>query len=306
MTDAAPPRRRLPVLLGLVIAVLGVGGLALVAPRMIGTFLAGTGGLRWSDGESPWTEVTVEQHNRRLWGPVDAFLTPRWTPIAPGLSTARLEFGRGPDPLGVGVIVTRFDPSGWRFRVWGRPDWKPGAVAELAAEAGVPFAVNASYFSDEGPLGLVISEGMRRNAQGTRRAAHFLVIDGRPRIVNAKKAPLSAATEGFQGFPAIMSEGRTFAYMRDGGRGFDVWVADRRTAACLDRANQFLIVVTDARLGGLSLDELATVMGGLGCVDAMAFDGGSSTGMVLRWGDTQLGVGNQTEVPVILGAEPMR
>jgi Phosphodiester glycosidase len=296
------PRRRWPVVL-----VLGaVVAAATLVPGMLSALFSGTDSLRWAREDGTWAAVTVEQHNRRLWGPVDGFLSPTWTPVAPGLSTATMRFGRGPEPLDIELVLSRFDPASWRFRVWGRPDWTPGPVGTLAEEAGMVFAVNASYFADEGPLGLVISDGVRRNAQGTKRAAHFLVVDGRPRIVNERRAALRSATQGFQGFPSVMSGGRTFSYMREGGRGFHVRVAERRTAACTLRDGRLLVLVTAGRIAGLSFHELATVMGGLGCVDAMAFDGGSSTGMTLRWGATRIDVPNATDVPVVLGAEPVR
>jgi hypothetical protein len=283
------------------LAVLTAWGATTWGIREVGRLMAGTNGLRWSRGDGGWEPVTREQASRRLWGPVDAFLQPDWSSVAAGLDVGTLAFGRGADPLDIDVVIARVSPARWRFRVWGRKDWTPGGVDELAREAGLTLAVNASYFSDSGPLGLVISDGVRRNAQGSRRAAHFLVFPGGPRIVNEKRATVAGAEQGFQGFPAIMQGGRTFSYMRDGGRGFDVWAPDRRTAACVDRGGDVLILVTDARIGGLSLDELATVMGGLGCLDAMAFDGGSSTGMSLRWGRTTVVVGNPVRVPVVMG-----
>lgn len=301
---ALPTIRPRPALLVATIALLAsltVWGLTTWGIRSVGRMMAGTTGLRWSNGGGGWAPVTREQASRRLWGPVDTFLEPDWASVTAGLSVGTLAFGHGADPIDIDVVVARIDPTRWRFRVWGRKDWSPGTVSELAREAGLTLAVNASYFSDDGPLGLVISDGVRRNAQGSRRAAHFLVGPMGPRIVNEKKVGVAGAEQGFQGFPSIMSAGRTFSYMRDGGRGFDVWTPDRRTAACVDRLGDVLLVVTDTHIGGLSLDELATVMGGLGCVDAMAFDGGSSTGFSLHWGATSVEIGNPVRVPVILG-----
>lgn len=301
--DPAPTPRRIRGLFALL--ALGVAILVgLGAARMLGLLVAGRNGLRWADEEGAWHGIEVEQAARRLWGPTDAFLRPEWKPVGVGLALGRVPLGRLGDPIGFDLVLIRVDPAHWRFEVWGRGDWKPASVATLATEAGVQIAVNASFFADDGPLGLVISDGVRRNAQGSRRAAHFLVVRGRPRILNQKRAPLAGATEGFQGFPAIMSGGRTFAYLREGGRGFDVRVPDRRTAACVDRDGAVVLAVTDTRIGGVSLEELATLLGGLGCVDAMGFDGGGSTGLWMDWGGLRLEVGNPTPVPVILGLRP--
>jgi hypothetical protein len=114
-----------------------------------------------------------------------------------------------------------------------------------------------------------------------------------------------ALREGFQGFPAIMSAHETYAYMRYGGRGFDVWKVARRTAACIDGEGRVVLLVTDTLTNGLALTELATVLGGLGCVDAMAFDGGSSTGMALRLDGRRRDIPNVEPVPVVVGISPL-
>lgn len=272
------------------------------AARAVAQRAVGIGELEWFDGR--WRAVA--NGRRRTWGPEHASLTPEWRAVAPGLDTADLLLRRPPNPQTVPVFLARVDGAEWRFRVWGREDWAPGRVADLAAEAGLSLAVNASYFSDEeGPQGLIVSDGTRRRRQATRRAAHFLVpADGAPRIVNQRPpTPGVDATlaQGFQGFPGIMSGGETFAYMRVGGRGFDVGKVARRTAACVDRDGRVLLLATDTLTNGLSLAELATVLGGLGCVDAMGFDGGASTGMSLRVPGAEREIANVEPVPVILG-----
>ncbi|MFZ5476171.1 MAG: phosphodiester glycosidase family protein [Myxococcota bacterium] len=273
------------------------------AARAVGQTLAGVGELEWRPPGGDWLPIEPGDAARRHWGVVDAFLAPGWRRLAPGLETADLELRRSPNPQHVDVFLARVDPRGWRFRVWGRPDWAPGDVGELADEAGLALAVNASYFAEDGPIGLVVEDGRLRKKQARNRAAHFLVPTGdRPRVVNEKRTPLPPLDAGFQGFPSIMTAGRTFSYMRVGGRGFDVWKVDRRSAACVDREGRVVLLVTDTVTNGLSFDELATVFGGLGCWDAMAFDGGSSTGMALRVGEPR-DIGNLEPVPVILGVE---
>lgn len=304
-----PSRKRLVRLAAVAAAILGLLGWVCTgslerAVRGVGKWAAGVGAMEWRSPHGTWTAVAPADAARRLWGPVDAFLAVDWATLAPGLELGVVPIRRPPNPHAVDVVVARVAPAEWRFRVWGRDDWRAGAVDELAAEAGLALAVNASYFAEDGPIGLVVSDGVRRQRQARSRAAHFLVgRDGAPRIVNQKGASLSGVTQGFQGFPSIMSNGRTFSYMRAGGRGFDVWKVDRRTAACVDREGRVLLLATDTVTNGLSLEELATVLGGLGCVDAMGFDGGGSTGMAIRVGDAARGFGNLEAVPVVLGIE---
>lgn len=262
--------------------------------------VVGGGTLYWSDETHGWTEIPLALRMRRHWGEADHVLQPGWEQVQPGLDMAELSFLRPPDPRGVDILLVRVDPARWQFRVYGRDDWSRGSVSALANEAGLAFAVNGPYFAEDGPLGLVVSDGVFRNRQGSRRAAHFLVDEPGtlPRIVNERGTDVTGVREGFQGFPSIMTGRKTYSYLRTGGRGFDVQVVDRRTAACTTASGEMIFLTTDTWIGGLSLSELATVMGALGCVDAMAFDGGASTGM---WIDGKSEVRGLDEVPVIVG-----
>ncbi len=268
--------------------------------------VVGGGHLYWSDGASGWTEIPLSVRLRRHWGPSDVVIQPRYEMVAEGLGIAEISMLRPPDPRGVDVVVARIDPAHWRFRAWGRDDWSRAPVTTLAEEAGLALAVNGPYFAEDGPLGLVVSDGVVRNRQSPRRASHVLVdkADGRPRIFNQKKAKLGALDQGIQGFPSIMSGGKTFTYLRTGGLGVDADAVARRTAACIDRDEHVILLVTDDWTAGLSLADLATLLGGLGCIDAMAFDGGGSTAMSVRVGDYQREVGGFDAVPVIVGVAP--
>ena len=292
------------VVLAAVLAAAGADvGLALgeAARRAIGG-----GGLYWSDEERGWTELPLALRLRRHWGDADQVVVPGWAQVLPGLDVAELSFLHPPDPRDVDVVLVRIDPRRWQFRVYGRDDWSRDNVGVLAREAGMVFAVNGPYFAEDGPLGLVVSNSVSRNRQGSRRAAHFLVDKPGtiPRIVNERRADVGGVHEGFQGFPAIMTARKTYSYMRTGGRGFDVEVFDRRTAACTTASGNVLFLATDAWTGGLALSELATVLGALGCVDAMAFDGGASTGMWLSAGHVEREVRGLDAVPVIVGVVP--
>lgn len=273
--------------------------------RRVGVWLQGVGELEWR-GSGEWTAVEAADAARRLWGPQDAFLRPRWTPVAPGLDLGEVDLRRRPAADGFDLLVARIDPKAWRFRVVGAEGWAELSVADHARAAGLALAVNASYFSDEGPIGLVVSDGVRRHRASKRWAAHFLVDapGAVPRIVNRKGADTTGVDQGFQGFPAIMTDHRTYPYMRAGGRGFDVHRAERRTAGCVTSRGEVLLVVTDSLADGLSFDELATVMGGLGCEDAMAFDGGSSTAFHLEVEGHRRSVPGFARVQVVLGISP--
>lgn len=298
-------------------AILAVAGLtALVWWRLaflsglaeVGHELAGLGSLAWRSPDGEWTEIALADTSRRQWGPTDRFLAPGWQTLGGGIRVADLPLRRAPNPQEVGVVLVAITPKRVRLRVVGEKDWSERSVSTFAEDRGFAVTVNASYFSDEGPLGLVVSDGTRRHRAVAHRASHFLVDGpGRPpRIVNARRADTTGIKQGFQGFPSIMSGGVTYGYMRVGGRGFDIWKVDRRTAACTTRDGELLLLVTDTLTNGLSFEELATVLGGLGCVDAMGFDGGSSTALEVHVGAYHRSVRGIRPVQVVLGVSPWK
>ena len=253
-----------------------------------------------------WLAVDPHWEQHRFWIEGDAFLRPHVSlrSVQPGLELGQLELRRDPNPQVVPVHVVRVDPTLWRFRLLAEPDFSRRTVDEVAdLHPDAALLVNASYFSEDGPVGLLVQDGRERVPQGSVWAAHFLVEAGaNPRIVNEKETVLSQdLLQGFQGFPAIMSGGETFPYMRYGGRGFPVHELARRTAVCLDADGLVWIVVTDTVTNGLTLSETATVLGGLGCRDAMGFDGGGSTQMHIP---DRLTVEGRDGVPVFMALEP--
>lgn len=269
-----------------------------------GQRLAGMGELGWEDAEGVWHTVAPADAARLTWSADTAFLTPTWRPLTRGLELADIAFARPPHPQTVTLVVVRVDPARFRLRVVGYPDWAEHRVSEFADHWGFLLAINASYFStDEGPIGLVVQDGKVRHRQATRKAAHFVVdAPGGPvRIVNQKHARVGTPYSAFQGFPSIIEDGTLFDYMHGGGRGFDVFEVDRRSAACTTRDGHLLILATDSLTNGLRLSELGTIMGGLGCVDGMAFDGGSSTALELRVSGHRRSIPGVKPVQVVLG-----
>lgn len=268
-----------------------------------GQRLAGLGALQWADASGEWHSIAPADAARITWSPETAFLQPGWTAIAPGLETAEIPFARPPHPQTVPLALVRLQPEKWRMRTVGYPDWVEHPVADFADTWRFTLAVNASFFSSEGPIGLVVQDGKVRHRQASRKAAHFLIDTpgGRIRIVNHKMTDIAGINGGFQGFPAMMSGGKLYSYVVAGGRGFDVFTVDRRTAACTDRDGRLLLMVTDSLTNGLSFAELGIIMGGLGCVDGMAFDGGSSTALELRVKGHERHIVGVKPVQVVLG-----
>ncbi len=272
-----------------------------------GQHLAGLGELQWRSASGDWQAIAPADDARLTWSAETAFLRPEWTQIAPGLETAEIGLARPPHPQTVPLFIVRLHPERWHLRTVGYPDWAEHSLPEFAEKWKFTLAVNASFFSSEGPIGLVIQDGVVRHRQASRKASHFLIDTpgGRIRIMNQKMTEIAGVNSGFQGFPAMMTHGRLYSYVASGGRGFDVFTVDRRTAACTDRDDRLLLMVTDTLTNGLSFAELGTIMGGLGCTDGMAFDGGSSTALELRVPGHERHIAGLKPVQVVLGIEPI-
>ena len=99
------------------------------------------------------------------------------------------------------------------------------------APDGSPIALG--YHTGHWEIGLLVEAGKTLHPQSPKWAAHLLVAPPKPpaygaaRILNQQGAPTTGARWAVQGFPAIMSAGQTFSYIRFGGRGFDVRELDR-------------------------------------------------------------------------------
>lgn len=307
--NADPPRRgrRKGLLLLLTLLILVAPGLLWWGlPRVQGLLqgLSRFGELQWQR-QNDWVDVSFEQAKRRSWPEGTAFLEPEWQQLLPGLELAELWLRRPPNLLAFRLLLVRADPAFWRPSVVFEENFAGNAVSAMAAHGAFPVAINASYFSEDGPVGLLVQRGVRLRPASRRWAAHFFVSpEGVPRVVNKKNADLRGVWEGVQGFPAVMSGGTTYPYLRYGGRGFDVGVVDRRSALCIHRNGALLLLATDTLTNGLALTELATVLGGLGCVDAMGLDGGTSTGLFVHTSTRMESVPNLRPVPVIIGLRP--
>jgi uncharacterized protein YigE (DUF2233 family) len=303
-------RKRFGVAMAVAVA-LALGAVAAVGPRrLVDLALANLERIERMGrleilSPSGWEEVGASRETRLAWEAADAFLVSRvaWRELAPGFVRGELDLRRAPNPQVVSVVVTRIDPGRWALRVLAGDGFPAMGVGDLARAGKAPFAVNGPFFSADGPLGLVVVDGQKRHRASSAWSSHFVVEEpGAVRI--SFTPPRGSVDQAFQGFPAIMQSGSAFRYMRWGGRGFDVWAVDRRTAACVDRDGWVDFLVTRTITNGLAFHELTTLLGGLGCVDAMGFDGGTSTGMFVDVGGVRDEIANLKPVPVALGAYP--
>ncbi|HUX34114.1 MAG TPA: phosphodiester glycosidase family protein [Gemmatimonadaceae bacterium] len=195
------------------------------------------------------------------------------------------------------VIVARLDPSRLRFRLdtaFARPlraDWSLARVPGAAAAA-----FNAGQFLEAMPWGWVVLDGHEFLPPGSGPLATTIAIDstGAVHWISADsltRARPSRIAWAFQSYPALLDDGTVPVPLRAADRGVDVAHRDARLALGRLRDGRLLVVLTrfDAlgeTLGfvpfGLTVPEMAALMGALGCRDAVLLDGGISAQLFVR------------------------
>ena len=245
----------------------------------------------------------------------------RWRAGADGVEWGTLDLAGDGSAWRVHVLVARVDPRRTRLRLDG--DALAGATTrswnvERADTTRAPLlAFNAGQFTDAGPWGWVVDAGREGAPPRHAPLAPALVADsaGRIRLVPPDSIAAVRAAGGIvsaiQSYPMLLDAGgRVPDALRAEGRGVDVAHRDARLALGIDREGRVLLALTRFRAPGgrlvplpvgLTLPELAALMGALGGERAVALDGGVSGQLLLRerdgrmlrwpgWRDVPLGV----------------
>jgi hypothetical protein len=226
--------------------------------------------------------------------------SPRWRPAATGVEWAeQVIHGRG-EAWRTRVVVARVDPArvalrlDTAFTAPGRmPAWTAEAAADAARAGALLLAVNAGQFAHARPWGRVVLDGRASGTVGSGSLVSTLAVDadGAVRLLHGDSLARTPARWAFQSYPTLLAGGVVPAPLRVAGTGLDVAHRDARAAVGLDDRGRLLVAITrfdalGAHLGfipfGLTVPEMAAVMGALGARDAVMLDGGISAQMVLR------------------------
>ena len=240
------------------------------------------------------------------WTAADAGLTElvAWHRGQPGVEWSTLPIAGDGEAQALTLVLARVDPGAVSFHlVWDIENDRPAWTVDRAKDAAL--ALNAGMFVEQLPWGWVVMNGRERLPPGHGPLASALVglADGRLVWVDGDDVSTWRGRRNmsfaFQSYPALLArDGEVPVALRDGS--INETHRDARLALGLDRQGRLLIAMTrldipipgaDRVPFGLTVPEMAAMMGALGAQHAMLLDGGisaqlsipDSTGITNAW-----------------------
>jgi uncharacterized protein YigE (DUF2233 family) len=193
-------------------------------------------------------------------------------------------------------VLARIDPRATSFDlVWGIEHDRPAWTVDRAGDAAV--ALNAGMFVERLPWGWVVMNGRERLPPGHGPLSSALVGLADRRLVWVDGDDVSTwrgrakgdVRFAFQSYPTLLAgDGEVPLALRHGA--INGTHRDARLALGLDRQGRLLVVLTrldvpipgaDRLPFGLTVPEMAAVMGALGAQHAMLLDGGISAQLAI-------------------------
>jgi uncharacterized protein YigE (DUF2233 family) len=242
-----------------------------------------------------------------------------WRTGAGGIEWGEVEVAGAGEASSLRIIVARLDPArlglSLRWMLRPAPAWSIDS-----ADAGVALAVNAGMFVETLPWGWLVLNGGERLAPGVGPLSSAVIVQRDGTVGWVDGDDVSAwrgrpdVAFAFQSYPSLLvGDGEVPAALR-GGSAVDLTHRDARLALGINRAGELLLALTrfDAPLPaadripfGVTLPEMAAIMGALGARQAVSLDGGISAQLMLR--DSEGGVHRWPglrRVPLALVATP--
>lgn len=218
-----------------------------------------------------------------------------WRPLADGLAYASFSFAEKKGDLETTIHAFRVDPARYRLGVVTAKKEQEGATAEeMARRERALVVINGGFFTPEHTtIGLVIKDGkILSPLHGTSWWSIFAIADDSPAIFAPKGfAGRAGVRMALQAGPRLAVDGRIPSLKEN--------VASR-SAVGVARDGQIVIAITQG--SGVSFKEMARRMsldpsrGGLGCSNAMALDGGSSSQLYAKVKKFELRLPNLSRV----------
>jgi hypothetical protein len=214
----------------------------------------------------------------------------QWRPGQAGVEWAELPIAGHGEARALNLVLARIDPARASLHLeWGFAHDRPAWSVEQAS--GAALAVNAGMFVERLPWGWVVIDGWERLAPGSgplssaivgRSGGQAVWIDGDDVSAWRGRKDIRFA---FQSYPTLLrGDGEVPQELRAPG-AINLDHRDARLALGVDRQGRLLVALTRLDVAfpgadrvpfGLTVPEMAAVMGSLGARQAMLLDGGIS------------------------------
>lgn len=222
-----------------------------------------------------------------------------WQALAPGVEYRELKIDR--DGRSDRLRMARIDPAQTRLRVLYDPD-RPRRVSGWLSESGALAAINGNFFDPQNhALGLVIQDGQRRGGVVYEGFGGMVAVNGdEVRVRWNVDDPYTGEplTHALQNFPMlVLPGGAANPDIDDNGR------RSLRSAVGQDRSGRLIFVVSPAPTFTLTEFGQWLAASDLDLNAALNLDGGTSSGLVLRSGNRNLGADSWVPVPNVIVVE---
>ncbi len=222
-----------------------------------------------------------------------------WEPLAAGIDYRAITCLGDRDDIDVHVV--RIDSGQFLFNV---ADVTNGSFAKAeASKRNAVFVINANFFqTDRTPIGVIVRDGdeLQPSHRSTWQSIFLVDEDGDPAIIRINEWPQhrDEAQMAVQAGPRIIVKGHTNRVNRS--------YHAARVGVCIQKSGDLFFFATprDRKFDMWEIGRIARRSeknGGLGCHDAMLFDGGHSTQMFVA-GDSKTIRVDGDPVPVFVFA----
>jgi hypothetical protein len=245
---------------------------------------------------SVWTEWWNARSAPTHWQAADtARLGPiAWRRAAGGVEWTEIVLAGSGEAWRTRVIAARIDPGRVRLRL--DTAFAPDGAARWTidrARATDVVAINAGQFLQAMPWGQVVLDGSEWLGAGRGPLSSTVRIDstGDVSLIHGGAGADAASRWAFQSYPTLLRDGDVPFELQAEDRGIDVEHRDARAAIGVRGDGRVVVALTrfdafGATLGfipfGLTVPEMAAVMGALGARDAVMLDGGISGQLLIR------------------------
>jgi len=222
-----------------------------------------------------------------------------WRRVARGVEWGEVQLSGAAEAFRIRLVVARIDPRLVRFRLDTafRQHGTRAAWTIERSPRNALLALNAGQFPYSLPWGWTVLGGREFQPPRSGPLSVAVAFDSSGGVRWLTPDALRDPGRGrgvvaaFQSYPRLLVDGSVSAPLRGEGEGIDVSHRDARLALGQDGDGRLLIALTrfDGLGGvldfvpfGLTVPEMAAIMGGLGARNAVLLDGGISSQLLIR------------------------